>query len=1354
MAYADAHDALFSTPPGNKIEGYVPVNIVNAWRTHRNGEPSIYWRAVMSQPSMFLMQNFNPAAFMNMPLERRIRDGGQIPLFDYRRDGVNENEVHQEAVHKLLLESYAVQRSLLYRISAVAEEVRKFLNAVMTIMKERQDHIVPWARRREWDNRIPLPGSKRANVTGPVNWSMTFGFHSREVIAAMAVNADLTEYYKKDYDNFIEEQTILLESAILAGKIFYFLEFLSNFAPRFVDYVLSKLVTTTASKNAYATKNTASIFKKIEEFYLRSFAPTMSGNRGSMREILNQVNEIMKQVPERENEGFDGIFCTDAALEKLKNSGALYVIEDHDFGIVNPIYELSPADTEKGHINVSNLRGTQSLGDVNYFSNSFRCDAVNVGGKAKFICALPKTFPHLGQEKDSPLRSEERMTRYIIVHQPFKKITSQIARGLAYDEYHISTPLSKHDNLVLKMKEHLAQCGLTHRGLYDPEDYFQEVLQGRDYFKDVDYLNYRQLVLEGKMKRNHELYLYDTRHPFLQRRPSRGMTLNSSDNNENYMNLFPGSSGGTSSSSSSSSSSYLPDNTLDQFGSLTVGSSYHDQNSGYGTYGYGPSETGAVTQPGGGGDNDGGGDGGDDENNGGIAPDFRSKCPYSPLMLEGNIPLVERDDMLSKVVLFNAEVTKFEESFGNELLEFITACCSKVPSKKQVFLAIKIRDAFNDEAIGISANAWSRRKVMYLSFLIQELVSDYKSNAILTSPRIFFFAVMSIGKSSINDLRDFFASTKMEDYFERNLRQLGDMIAYYSKMACILDSAFKSIEEFITSSDNDLTIFRSFPSFSETIPMADPAEVMGTEINTDPYSQMYRVFETFLMTRTESVVMPTKVSYDGKKLPPIEHADEEEADDLLPILEPFADELDDENDLKEEDRLLLGEDETGRFEWSAIPTKDFKTDPSEPAFAPVGYFVSFKYQVGKNRRRTEILRHYRCPVAFYQTSSPRIQKLPKHLLDASKFHPLFAHSPYITTAYDAHKNSIYNLHAFCKYRDLNALAKPPFYVAWVCNLACHIKCAHDSHNWMIENGVPMFRSILILQQEKFVTSSMFAVIRDRVPRIEETPWLILQKEHDVPVMVKHHQKTLYGILDPHGVYGISNAVIEQINEPCDMRMENLKIIFDRQNVGAQDRKLLTGAVAFFIQMSDVKKITEEKLPPAGGRRTVGLFNLNKEDGLRSCDTTRIDKAVSIAPTMHPLGYQQHVLSHLERRGYYFPLGIGTKRTHYSEVPIPNTVKERYEISRDRVDLKHMAMQKNGGVEKIEAFTSIFHAFTRTLVAMNVWQVVRNSEGKEEIIWIQRDPFLPTDSGTTSDYDNKGLKLMSSRGEPFTTSVME
>ena len=1332
MAAPNAYNDFYSNPSTQNIQGYFPMN---AWRTHENGEPSIFWRKVLESPSMFLSENFNPGAPINLPYEKMIQDSGKIPLYTYRRDGVNESEVNLEAVRRLLLENFAVQRSLLWYTSGVVKEVRKFLNSVMTIMKERQNHIVPYARMREWDNRIPLPGSKRANLTGPSNWSMTFGFHSREVVASMNVNADLTEYYKDDYDHFIEEQTILLETAIFAGKMFYFLEFLSNFAPRRIDYVLSRLVTSKTSKDAYATKNTAPIFKQIEELYLQSFAPTMSGNRGSMWEILNHINDIMKQVPERENLGFDGIFCTDLALEKLKKSGDLLVYEDYDFGAINPIYELNREDAAKGHINISNLRGTQAMGDLNYFNNNFRCEGIQIGGTMKFVCALPKTFPHLGKEKDSPLRNEERMTRYIVVHQPFKKITSQIAKGVMYDEYHVSTSLSNHDNLVLKMKEQLSHSGLTYANLYDPEDYFEEVLQGRDYFKDVNYMDYRKAVFEGKMKRNHELYLYDTLHPFLQKRQSRGITLQADSETDVHLDFLQGTSEGP--------SSYVPSNTLSQFGSLSVGTSYHDHNSGYGTYGYGPEEIGATQQGYGSEDSD----NDDDENNGGIAPNLESTCPYSPLMLEGNIPLVDRDDMLSKVILFNSEVTKFEDSFGKELLDFIMACCSKVPSIKQTFLAIKIRNVFNDEAITLSPNNCTRKKLLYLSYLIQELVSDYKSNAILTFPRIFFFAIMTIGKSSVNEIRDFFRSIHMENYVERNVKQLNDMIHYYSQMSCLLDSAFKTIGEFVTANDDDLTIFRSFPSFSETIPMPNIDEVLRTEINTDPYSQMYRVFETFLTTRTESVVMPTKVVYTGTVL--VTDEDEDDEEDMA-----STEDFQESETLTSEDKNLLGTNSLGNFEWNKIPTKDFKTESSEPCFKPIKYHVYFKYPVGENRRRTEMLRHFRCPVVFYQARSPRIQKLPKHLIDSTNYHPLLSHSPHITTAYQAHKNSIYNLHAFCKYKEVNSLVNLPFGLLWCFNVMCHVMCKSNVHKYMLENGVPMFRSIIILQQEKFITSSVIPFIRDRCPRIEEGPMLVVTKQNENPVTVTHHQKTLYGLLDKHAAYAISNAVIEQIDELCDMRMENLENIFSRKTLKTHDKKLLTGAVAFFIHMSDVALITQEKLPPVGGRRTVGLFNLNKENELRSCDTTRVDKAVSIAPTMHPLGYQEHVLKQLEKFGYFFPLGIGTQRTHYQELPIYNTIKERYETSRDRVNLKHMEYKSTGGVDLIERFTSLFHAFTRTLVAMNVWQLIRNSEGKDEIIWIQKDPFLPTDSGTISEYDNKGLKFMTARGEPFKRPVVK
>ena len=88
--------------------------------------------------------------------------------------------------------------------------------------------------------------------------------------------------------------------------------------------------------------------------------------------------------------------------------------------------------------------------------------------------------------------------------------------------------------------------------------------------------------------------------------------------------------------------------------------------------------------------------------------------------------------------------------------------------------------------------------------------------------------------------------------------------------------------------------------------------------------------------------------------------------------------------------------------------------------------------------------------------------------------------------------------------------------------------------------------------------------------------LIVDKENNNPVKVKHHQKTLYGILDPHAVYSVKNAVIEKIDEPCDMQMANLKNIFSRQNIQTHDKKLLTGAVPFFIHMSDVEMITKEK----------------------------------------------------------------------------------------------------------------------------------------------------------------------------------
>ena len=1343
MAAQDAYNRFLTTPSTNEVQGY------NAWRTHINGEPNPLWIAVLRQPSVFLSQKLNPASPMNMPYERQIEDGGQIPLLKHRKDGVNESEVHQKAVSRLLLENFAVQRSLLWYTSGVVTEVRKFLNSVMTIMKERQNHIVPFARMREWDNRIPLPGSKRANVTGPTNWSMTFGFHSREVIASMDVNADLTEYYKRDYEQFIMEQTQLLEAAILAGKMFYFAEFLANYAPSYIDLLFSELVTTTMSKNAYAMKNTAPIFKKAEEIYLQLFAPTISRSEISIWNILSEINEVMKQVPERENIGFDGIFCTDKALEMFKKSGDLLVEEDHDFGIVNPIYELSQEDTKKGHINISNLRGTQSLGDLNYFSNNFRCDSIQIKGKSKFVCALPKSYPHLGKKKNNPLRSEERMTRYIIVHQPFKKINSQIAKGLTHDEYYLSTSLSKHDNLVLKTKEHLSQSGLTYAGLYDPEDYFQEVLQSRDYFKDVNYMDYRKAVFDGQMKRSHLLYLYDTTHPFLQYRKSCGTTLRLSDG-DTHLDFSQG--------NSEEPSSYVQNDALDQFESLSVGTSFYNYSSGHGSFGYGAGETGAMPQGSGshgGGDDDSNNSSNDSDdsdsnsdnddnngNNGGNAPNFRSDCPYSPLMLEGNIPLVERDDMLSKVILFNAEVTKFEDSFGKEFLDFVTACCSKEPSKKQVFLAIQIRNAFGDEMISISPNRLTRKKIMYLSYLIQELASDYKSNAILSSPRMFIFAVMSIGKSNINELRDFFSSIQMNRYFENNLKQLKDMVSYYSQMSYIFDAAIKTIAPFITTGDNDLTIFRFIPSFSEIIPMTNPNRITDIEMNTDPYFQIYRVFETFLTTRTESVVMPTQVIFQGI----LEPENEEEEDNTMDV-EEFGEP---ENELDDADEILL----MSRLTWSKIPTKNFKTESSKTACKPVKYWFSFKYPVGKYKRRTEILRQYRCPVVFYQAHNPRTHKLPKHLVDASKFHPLFAHSPHITTNYKAHKNSIYNLHAYCKYREINCLVNLPFGILWCFNVMCHVMCKSNVHKYMLDNGIPMFRSIIILQQEKFITSSVFAVIRDRIPRIEEGPMLIVDKENNNPVKVKHHQKTLYGILDQHAVYRASNAVIEEIEEPCDMRIENLESIFNHESIRTHDKKLLTGAVPFFIHMSDVEMITKEKLPPVGGRRTAGLFNLNAESELRSCDTTRIDKALSIAPTMHPLGYQQHVLSQLERFGHQFPLGIGTHRTHYPEMPICSTLKERYESSRDRVNLKHMEYKQSGGVEMIERFTSMFHAFTRTLIAMNVWQLIRTSEGKEEIIWIQKVPFSSTKTGTTSDYDNKGTKFMFSKGEPFITSARE
>ena len=1339
MAAPNAYHDFYTQPSTNQYQGAIPMN---AWRTHEEGEPTIFWQAVLAQPSGFLNETFNPGAPINLPYQKMIQDSGKIPMYFFKRDGVNESDVLLEAIRTLLFQNFAAQRSLLWYISGTEKETRKFLNSVVTIMKERQSHIVPYTKIRAWDNRIPLPGSKRAHLTGPTSSSMTFGFHVREVAASMSINADLTEYYPHDYEHFIKEQTILLESAILAGKIFYFLEFLDNFAPRRIDYVLSNMVTTTVCKNAYATKNTAPIFKQIEELYLRSFAPTMFRSKGNIRDILNQINDVMKQVPERENKGFDGIFCTDFALEKLKTSGQLMVMDEYDFGSVNPIYELNSEDTKEGYIDMSKLRGTQALGNVNYFNNNFKCASTMIGDMPKYICALPKTFPHLGKEKNSPLRSEERLTRYMVVYQPFKKITSQIARGLMYDEYHISTSLSQHDNMVLKMKEQLPKSGLTYANLYDPEDYFKEVLESHDYFKDVNYMDYRKAVFEGKMSRNHQLYLYDTLHPFLQKRQSCGITVHAGCETDTHLDFLPG--------TSDEPSSYVPNNALDQFGALSVGTSYQNYNlGGYGMYGYGPEETGTTEE----GENNSNDSDDDEETNGGLAPNLLSKCPYSPLMLEGNIPLLDRDDMLSKVILFNSEVTKFEDSFGKELLDLIMECCSKVPSKKQAFLAIKLRNVFNDEAISLSANNWTPLKRMYLSFLIQELATDYKSNAILTFPRLFFFAIMSIGKSSVNEIRDFFRSIHMKNYFNRNFDQIKEMIKYYSHISCLLDCAFKTIGKFITATDNDLTIFRSFPTFSETIPMADTNEVLRSELNTDPYSQMYRVFETFLITRTESVVMPTKINYIGDKIGP-DNDDDDDYDDDEKIGEDQED-FEEEN-IPDEDRNLLGIDLSGRFQWNKIPIHFFNTNLVEqPAFKPKKYWVYFKYPVGENRRKTEILRHMRCPVVFYQARSPRIQKLPNHLLDATKYHPLLAHSPHITTPYHAHQNSIYNLHAFCKYEEINTMVNLPFGLLWCFNIMCHVMCKSNVHKYMLRKGIPMFRSILILQQEKFITSSIIPIIKDRCPRIEEGPMLVVDKSNESPIAVTHNQRTLYGFLDKHAAYAISNAVIEEIDELCDMRLENLENIFNHQTLKTHDKKLLTGAIAFFIHMSDVEMITQEKLPPVGGRRTVGLFNLNTETDFRSCDTTRIDKAVSIAPTMHPLGYQEHVLKQLEKFGYYYPLGIGTDKTHFIEVPFCNNTKERYETSRDRVNLKHMELKSQGGVDIIERFHSLFHAFTRTLIAMNVWQLVRNSEGKDEIIWIQNDPFsYSTSSGTEYDYDRKGLKFMTSSGEPFFRPVIE